>query len=310
MSKQTEKPKTPKITFSRDGLIPAVAGMTCAMSKDGVFTSAHLSKCIQLVYSNLLCAEFLEVEELVVAATNRSNIEHVPDLYAEQFGLHGQSLKNLRSYWSTKQLWEEKGGAGKKTKYHITTKGLRSFMRTIMECRQGLNELRFDFILLSIYTIRAVPISMLVEVSPELAREIDCSKQVDLKWDWTTARDTYIHTLEEKRKSLENRAEKTAQLSGVVSKQAKALVAGTALSMTLLPGLRASLPILGLLAFRSQRDRKWFEGPNLLRNVYQMWRPSYAEYDAKEGMELRTTSLYTPMAENIGQMIRSLERLK
>lgn len=300
----------PKVIFSKDGLVPAAAGMACAMAKDGVFSSSQLSKCIHLVHASLMSSEFLKVEEVVKTIAGTLDVESVPDLYAKHFRLHGQSLKNLQLYWTKWDYWKKESGFGKKALYRISKEGLQFFMETTWKCSQGLEELRYDHILLSVYTIRTTPLSILKEVFPDLVKEIQDGAIAGLNWDWKSARDYYVRELEMKKKSLEKRAEKNSQLSEKISPHVKTFIAGAIASTVLLPGLRGSLPILGLMAFRSQRDRKWAEGPNLLRNLYQMWRPSYSENDAMDGIEFRTTGLYIPMAENIGQMIRSLERLK
>jgi len=309
MPKKASKPTTPKITFPRDGLIPAVAGIACAMAREGVFTSTQLSKWTHLVLASLMSSEFLRVEEIVRKGGRVHEVESKPDLYAEHFRLHGQSLKNLQAHWTKHNYWEEVSGSGKKTLYRISEKGLQAFMETVWNCSQGLEELRFDYILLSVYTIRTTPLSILKEVSPDLADQIESGKTGEMVWDWKVARENYVRELTMRKKSLEYRAEKNSQLAGALVLQKGALTAGALVSGSVL-GLAASLPILGLMAFRNQRDPKWSDGPKLLMNLYQAWRKSYTENDINNGIEQRTTGLYLPMAENIGQMIRSLERLK
>jgi len=116
-----------------------------------------------------------------------------------------------------------------------------------------------------------------------------------------------------RRKSTEDFHDMNDQLPEIISKAKKAAVgagvAGVIGSLLVLPAA-LSLPLVGYFAYRSQRDKQWGKGLRVLANMYQSFRPSFAKYDMDEGLQYRSSILYAPMSQILGQIIRTLERLR
>lgn len=301
-----------KITFSREGLVQSVAGILCAMAKDAKFSSTHLSKFIQYLHGNLLCSEFAQMVDLENDHEVDLDQEGRAKLAAESFRIHGQSLQNLIQYWNDEKFIKRVSGIGRKTLFSVTERGLRNFMEQVYICEVGLNELRVDHLLLSLYTIRSIPLAIIQEVSPG---QVDTwhIERTEIKWDWKTARDRYVGLLESRRKRIEEYNDTNDQLPEYFAEAKKR--AGTpeaAAVIATLPGLHFAFsdPLVSFFAFRSQRDQDWHQELRVLANMYASFRPSYTIHDMEEGVQYRSSILYTPMVQTIGQVIRTLERLK
>jgi hypothetical protein len=303
-----------KITFSREGLIPSVAGLTCTMTKDGHFTSSQLSKFIQHIYGNFLSSEFTQVEEEVTGSEDVLDEDTHSIQVVEAFRIHGQSLQNLIQYWSEESFIKRASGQGRQTLYSVTEEGAQHFMEQVFLCDSGLNELRVDYLLLALYSIRSTPVSILQEVYPGLKLEWTNEDGAALSWKWDDARDRFVRLLELRRKKIEDYNAANDQLPEIISEATKKAggkgVAAIIASLLVIPAAFLTLPLLGYFAYRSQRDPNWHKELRVLANMYESFRASFVKQDMVEGLQYRSSVLYAPMAQIIGQVIRTLERLK
>lgn len=315
MGESQEKVAIRTITFPTDGLVPAVAGIMCAMAKDSKFTSSQLSKFLQHIHGSLLSAEFAQIVDIEAEAQSGPDAEDRAELVTKSFKIHGQSLQNLVNYWKSQKCKyiEHVAGAGRQSEYTVTLDGLQYFMEEVLLCESGLNELRVDYLLLSIYTIRTTPLSIIHEAYPQLESHWPDSAGVELKWDWGSTRGRFVGLLMERRKAIEELSETNDQLPEIISKAKKAATgvgaAGVVGALIATP-MALSLPLVGYFAYRSQRDKGWGKSLKVLANMYESFRPSYAKHDMEEGIQFRSSMLYAPMVAILGQTIRTLERLQ
>ena len=303
------------VTFPREGIVPAVAGIMCAMATDSKFTSGQLSKFIQHIHGSLLSAEFAQLVDIEAEAQTGLDAEGRAELATKSFKTHGQSLQNLVNHWKSEKLRyiEHVSGAGRHSEYAVTVKGLHHFMEDVLLCESGLRELRVDYILLSIYTIRSTPLTIIHEAFPQLESQWTDSRGMELKWEWLRTRDRFVGLLMERRRAIEELSETNDQLPEIISRAKKtaagAGVAGVVGALVATP-IALSLPLVGYFAYRSQRDKGWGKSLKVLANMYAIFRPSFAKHDMEEGIQYRSSILYAPMIAILGQTIRTLERLK
>lgn len=313
MSKSQNKEKTRSVAFPTDGLIPAVAGIMCAMGKESRFTSAQLSKFLQHIHGSLLSAEFAQLVDLEAKRKTYLDAEGRAGLAANSFKTHGQSLKNLVEHWKKVKYIQEVSGKGRQAIYSVNEAGLHHFMKQVLLCEAGLQELRMDYLLLSLYTIRSTPLSIVHEAYPSLNPKWGDASGFELSWDWKEARNRFVRLLEQRRTIIEEYSKTNDQLPEIISKAKKAAagvgVAGVIGALTAGP-IGLSLPLIGYFAYRSQRDRSWGKSLRVLANMYESFRPSYAQHDMDEGIKQRSATLYDPMLAILGEAISTLEGLK
>ena len=305
--------KERKLTFSREGLIPAVAGLMCSMASDEHFSSARLSKFIQHIHGSLLSAEFSQLSYLEHTSHGKLDDEIKARLAGEYFKIHGQSLQNLVKYWKDEKYITRVSGLGRNTLYTVTERGVQHFMEQVYLCEVGLDELRVDYLLLSLYMIRSTPLAIIQEISPKQLDTWTSEEQIKVKWNWKKARDRFVQELERRQKWIADYNDTNDQLPDYLAeakKKAESSKPAAIIGSLLVLSSAVTMPLLGYLAYRSQRDQKWHKSLRVLANMYESFRPSYIIHDIEEGIQYRSSILYAPMVQTMRQIIRTLKQLR
>jgi len=324
MSKSTWDWPRRKITFAREGLVPAVAGLACSVARDGEFTSTYLSKHIQFIHSNYLGIDFPLLEMTRYNSERKDHKIAPAGSSSPAAEIHGQSLRNLMNYWLEMGFIQHVGGKGRQANHAVTLKGAKYFMEQTVYCEPGHLDLRIDHLLLALFTIRATPLKILQDVYPELKsswRPESFSGEThagivlnEIVWDWKAVRAAYISIIEMRRILLENKIHGLDQVNNCLTAakkiQKNESVEATIEALESLPSGSSYLSMMGYAPFRSQRDSAWNRSARALANMFRMFNPSYVKHTIEDGLDFQSTTLYVPMVLHIGQIINTLRRLE